>query len=178
MTWMGSAFAAAALVPGLRGDGAGYERWRSRALTVAECADPEGNGDLMAIMAFVDARIAVHTGDAERAAALVARAFAEFPERWWEGFARAAGTELAVVAGLPDATDRLVGADWLVAEHRWAAAVLDRTRGRLADDPDAIARSLAAWERMDARFERACTLLLVPGRAAEGRAELRALGAA
>jgi hypothetical protein len=36
--------------------------------------------------------------------------------------------------------------------------------------------AVAAWERIEARFERACTLLLLPDRAAEGRAELAALG--
>jgi hypothetical protein len=35
---------------------------------------------------------------------------------------------------------------------------------------------VAGWERIDARFERACTLLLLDERADEGRAELRALG--
>jgi hypothetical protein len=35
---------------------------------------------------------------------------------------------------------------------------------------------VAEWERISARFERACTLTLIPGRAAEGLAELAALG--
>ncbi len=35
---------------------------------------------------------------------------------------------------------------------------------------------MAGWEHLDARFERAITLLLMPGRATEGRAELDALG--
>jgi len=35
---------------------------------------------------------------------------------------------------------------------------------------------VAGWERIDARFERACMLLLMPGRADEGRAELTTLG--
>jgi hypothetical protein len=39
-----------------------------------------------------------------------------------------------------------------------------------------VAESLAMWERLDARYERACTLLLIPDREAEGRAELRAIG--
>jgi predicted ATPase/DNA-binding CsgD family transcriptional regulator len=65
MDWMSSALTAAALVHGLRGDGR-YELWRSRALTVAGSEDPTGNFDLMAIMAFVDARIAIHSGDVLR----------------------------------------------------------------------------------------------------------------
>jgi len=175
MAWMASAFATATLVHGLRGDGS-YDLWRSRALTVAGCDDPAGNPDLMAVMAFVDARIAIHAGDPADAAALVGRADADFPERWWEGYARAAGAELAVVAGLPDAAARLDRLAPLADEHRWAAACLARARGRLTGSPDAVAESLALWERLDARYERACTLLLLPDREPDGRAELRAIG--
>jgi predicted ATPase/DNA-binding CsgD family transcriptional regulator len=175
MTWMSSAFATAALVHGLRGDG-GYGLWRSRALTVADCDDPHGSPDLMAIMAFVDARIALHAGDLADAGTLVERADAAFPERWWEGYARAAGAELAVVAGLPDAAERLAQLEPLAAEHRWAAACSARARGRLSRDPDAIAEALTRWEQLGARFERACTLLLLPDREAEGGAELHEIG--
>jgi hypothetical protein len=98
------------------------------------------------------------------------------PERWWEGYTRAAGGELAVVAGLPDTAERLARMEALAAEHQWAAASLARARGRLERDPDSIARALTQWEQLDAWFERACTLLLLPGREPEGQAELRALG--
>jgi hypothetical protein len=123
-----------------------------------------------------DARIAIHAGDVDRAGALVERSSAAFPERWWEGYARAAGAELAVVAGFPDAAERLARIDPLAAEHRWGAACLARGHGRLTGDPGAIAEGLAEWDRLDARFERACTLLLMPDREPEGRAELSALG--
>ena len=174
MAWMSSALATAALVHGLRDDGL-YELWRSRALTVAGHDTPTDSADLMASMAFVAARIAVHSGGGDTAA-LVEWCFADFPERWWEGYARAAGAELAVVAGFPDAAERLARIEPLAAEHRWAAACLARARGRLTGDPQAIAAALEEWERLDARFERACTLLLVPGREAEGRTELGRLG--
>jgi hypothetical protein len=127
-------------------------------------------------MAFVDARIAIHTGDTRAAARLVERAGATFPERWWEGYARCAGAELAAVAGLPDAADRLARTAPLADEHQWAAAGLARAEGRLGRHAGPIARALARWERLGARFERACTLLLLPGREAEGRAELADLG--
>jgi len=162
-------------VHGLRDDGR-YESWRSRALTVAGHDTPTRSADLMAIMAFAEARTALHAGRFERAVDLVERCSAPFPERWWEGYARAAGAELAVAAGLPDAADRLARAAWLQTEHHWAAACLARARGRLTGDPSDLAQALAGWERLDARFERACTLMLMPQRAAEGRAELSALG--
>ncbi len=62
------------------------------------------------------------------------------------------------------------------AENYWAAACLARAAGRLHGDQAELERSIAGWERIGARFERACTLLLLPDRAAEGLAELAALG--
>jgi hypothetical protein len=46
----------------------------------------------------------------------------------------------------------------------------------LHDDRAALEESLAGWQRIGSRFERACSLLLLPGRAAQGHAELDALG--
>jgi hypothetical protein len=98
--------------------------------------------------------------------------------RWYAArpYAWAIAAEVAVVAQVPDAAARLAAAAPAGAENYWAAACLDRAAGRLRGDAAALARSLAGWERIDARFERACTLLLMNGRADEGRAELAALG--
>ena len=62
--------------------------------------------------------------------------------------------------------------------HRYEprAACLARAAGRLHDDTDRLTESAERWERLGARVERACTLLLLPERADEGRAELAALG--
>jgi hypothetical protein len=57
-----------------------------------------------------------------------------------------------------------------------AVACLARAAGRLHGDREALQRSLDGWERIDARFERACTLTLLPDRPDEGIAGLRALG--
>jgi hypothetical protein len=108
----------------------------------------------------------------------VDRAFATFGRPWHEGYARVTGAELAVVAGLPDAADRLAAAERYGPENEWAAACLARARGRHDSDPAALAAAAAGFERIGARAERACTLLLLPERADEGRAELRALGCA
>lgn len=78
----------------------------------------------------------------------------------------------AVVTGLPDVAERLARLESLAAEHRWAAASLARARGRLTGDPEALAEALTRWHGLDARFEYACTLLLLPDREPEGRAEL------
>jgi predicted ATPase/DNA-binding CsgD family transcriptional regulator len=177
MAWMSSALAAVALVHGLRGDGQ-YDLWRSRALEVAGHDNPRRSGDLAAVIAFADARIAMHAGDTGRAAELVERCSDAFPERWWEGYARAAGAELAVVAGLPDAAEMLARLAPVASEHRWAAAVLTRAQGRLTGEPAVIRHALALWDRLDSRFERACTLTLLPGHEAAGYSELAVLGCA
>jgi hypothetical protein len=130
-----------------------------------------------------DARIALHQGHIDEAVAAVA----DLPlgvepwygtPRWYAArpYAWAIAAEVAIVAGLPDAADRLAAAAPAGAENYWAAACLARATGRLTGDPGALRQSLAAWERIEARFERACTLLLLDGHADEGRAELRALG--
>ncbi len=91
-------------------------------------------------------------------------------------YAWAIAAEVAIVAGLPDAVGRLAAAAPAGEENYWAAACLARAAGRLNGDQRALARSVAGWEEIDARFERACTLLLMDGRADEGRAELATLG--
>lgn len=81
-----------------------------------------------------------------------------------------------MIAGLSDARDRLAAAEPYGAENEWAAACLSRTVGRLTGEAAPIEAAASGFERIGARFERACTLLLLPGRADEGRAELERLG--
>ncbi|MFD2767189.1 ATP-binding protein [Micromonospora eburnea] len=173
--WLSPAVLAAALAHGLLGDDASFGRWRSRALQVTGLAGAEDLPSVVPFLAFVDARVAVHTGRLGEAAALTERAFGHYPQSRYEPYARAAAAELAVVAGLPDAAERLATAAPAGAENDWAAACLARATGRLHRDEKALAASVEAWRRIGARFERACTLLLLPARAAEGRAELAEL---
>jgi hypothetical protein len=91
-------------------------------------------------------------------------------------YAWAMAAEVAVVARRPDAASRLTAAAPAGEENYWAAACLARAAGRLHGDRGALEESLAGWEHIQARFERACTLMLLEDRAQEGRAELRALG--
>ncbi|WP_158088547.1 ATP-binding protein [Thermoactinospora rubra] len=172
MTWMASAVAMAALVHGLRRSDR-FELWRARATEMAGCSDPADSPELAACMAFVDARTAVHTGRFDDAESLVERAFADFAEPWWAAYARAAGAELAVAVGLPDRRARLAEAAPCAAQNDWAAACLARAG---AEDAAALNAAAARWERIDAVFERACTLALIPDRAAEATATLQALG--
>ena len=170
MPWMNSALALAGMIEGLRGDPAGLRRRRERALTVAAGSPVEA-----ACLVFADVRVAVHCGRYDDAADQVGRAFAPFSDQRWAGYARVAGAELAVMAGLPGADGRIIAAEPYAAENDWAAACLARVRGRLGDRA-ALVDAVNRWERLDARFERAATLALLPDRADEGRAELAALG--
>ena len=98
-----------------------------------------------------------------------------FPGRY-DAYVDAIGAEAAVVAGLPDAPDRLERTMPVADENDFAAALLTRAAGRLHSDVAELQRAVTLWEAIGARFERACTLLLVPSRADEGRRELAALG--
>jgi hypothetical protein len=60
-------------------------------------------------------------------------------------------------------------------ENIWAAACLARARGRLHGDRAALEEAVSGWQAIGARFERACTLCLLPDRRDEGTAELAAL---
>jgi predicted ATPase/DNA-binding CsgD family transcriptional regulator len=175
--WPSSAAAIVALVHGLRGDIPGFEEWRSRARRMAHVDDAAGSHALAAAAAFADARVAAHTGRYVDAPELVAAALASFPEKWWLAYAHAAGAELAVIAGLPDAAERLRQAEPAATENDWAAACLARATARHTGDLRLMVESVTRWERLGARFERAVTLLLLPERAAEGGAELAALRA-
>jgi predicted ATPase/DNA-binding CsgD family transcriptional regulator len=175
--WSSSAAAIVAMVHGLRGDLPSYEEWRTRARRIAHVSDAADSLSLAASAAFADARVAAHTGRYDDAPQLVAAALAPFPEKWWMAYAHAAGAELAVIAGLPDAADRLKAAEPATTENDWAAACLARATARHTGDPELMIESVTRWDRLGARFERAATLLLVPERAAEGRAELDLLEA-
>ncbi|HJP74797.1 MAG TPA: LuxR C-terminal-related transcriptional regulator [Pseudonocardiaceae bacterium] len=176
--WPSSAAAIAALVHGARGDLPRFEEWRSRAMRIAHVGDPADSLALAAPDAFVNARVAVLTGRGADARRLIDAAFAPFLEKWWLPYAHAAGAELAVLADLPDAAKWLAAAEPAAAENDWAAACLARATARHTGDQKLMAESVARWERIGARFERAVTLLQIPARFDDGLAGLVALKAA
>jgi hypothetical protein len=144
---------------------------------------PVAGTNLIWAAVFADARIALHLGQVDAALGAV-RDLNGARQPWYEAphwyslrpYAWAVAAEIAVVAGLPEAADRLAEAAPAAAENYWASACLARAAGRLHGDRASLERSVAGWDRIDARFERACTLLLLPDRADEGLAELAALG--
>jgi len=182
--WMAPAVYCLVLACGLRGDDAGRAEWRGRVHElIGNGAELVAETNLAAAAGFAEARICLHDGHIEAAVAAVASLRPEV-QNWYDAprwhsmraYAWAIAAEVAVVANLPDAAARLAGAADAGQENYWAEACLARAAWRLHGDPADLERALAGWERIGARFERACTLTLLPGRAAEGRAELAALG--
>nr|WP_052477660.1 LuxR C-terminal-related transcriptional regulator [Kibdelosporangium sp. MJ126-NF4]CEL13169.1 Signal transduction response regulator / Disease resistance domain-containing protein [Kibdelosporangium sp. MJ126-NF4]CTQ98857.1 Signal transduction response regulator / Disease resistance domain-containing protein [Kibdelosporangium sp. MJ126-NF4] len=158
LAWVSPAVASVALAHGLLDDEDGFLLWRARAEQVAGDAQARY---LASYAAFVDARVALHTGQTDNADVLTERALVDFPRQdWHRAFAHAAGAELAVASGLPDAADRLAAASATATENDWATTCLTRARGRLDHDADALTTSLAGWDRIGARFEHAYTLRL------------------
>ena len=167
--WMAPAFYATALVHGVRGEAEASQRWWDRAESIAMQQQMNSFG------MFAGPRLALHRGDLDQAqrATLVE---GEPLCGSYRDYAVATAAEVAVVAGAPDADAQLEAAADRAAESHIVAAYLLRAAGRRHDDEDELLRSLALWETAGARFERACTMLLLPDRRTEGAAELAALG--
>jgi len=172
------------LAHGLRGHGKSRREWLNRVRELSGDTRELVSGTyLAAAAAFTEARICLHEGRIDAAVAAVAELRPE-DEAWYDvphwhslrPYAWAMAAEVAVVAGRPDAASRLTAAAPAGEENYWAAACLARADGRLHGDRGALEESLAGWERIEARFERACTLMLLGDRVQEGQAELRALG--
>jgi predicted ATPase len=177
--WMAPAAYAGVLIHGLRGDSGGVREWRGR---TAELAGGRTGRSINFFTAFADSRVALHHGHHDQAAAAFAglgigeRPWYASTQHWdYDAYAWALAAEAAVVADLPNATQLLAAAAPAAQENLWAAACLARATGRLHSDRAALQESLAGWQRIGSRFERACTLLLLPDLAAQGRTELDAL---
>ncbi|MPY99815.1 MAG: ATPase [Actinophytocola sp.] len=169
--WMAPAEYAAALACGLGGDAAGTRMWADRALALT--ATPRVQG----FAPFVECRLALFRGDLDTALAVADEIPAEYMGKF-DAYARAVAAESAAAAGLPDAPQRLDAVAPMAEENDWAAACLVRARARLTGDTTLLERAIEAWDHIGARVERACTLLLLDGQDAVGRAELTGLGCA
>jgi predicted ATPase/DNA-binding CsgD family transcriptional regulator len=166
--WMSPAFFAAALAHGLRGDEDEYTTWVELGTSIALMKGPSSCGIYFAC------RAALHNGALEQARILATTQACS--GSYYDPYVEAVRAETAVVAGSDDAEDELSTAQRLAQENDFVAAQLLRAAGRLRHDETALKDSVAGWEAIGARFERACTLLLLPDRVYEGTAELTALG--
>jgi hypothetical protein len=166
--WMAPSFFAVALVHGLRGEEQARREWWELAERI--CLQTRTNSFSL----FVEPRIALHVGDVDRARAGLAGALAPLIGHY-TSYVLATPVEAAVVAGAADAEEQLAAALTLGTENDFVAAQLLRAAGRLhADEADLVAAA-EGFERIGARFERACTLFLLPDRRSEAVAELALL---
>ena len=168
--WMSPAFFAAALAHGLRGDEDEYTRWMELGTSIAR--KPE----VSSCSVYVGCRVALHHGPLEQARTLSTSL--ESCGKYYDPYLEAVRVETAAIAKSVDAEEQLATARRLAPENDFVAAQLLRVAGSLHHDETAIKDSVAGWEAIGARFERACTLLLLPDRVDEGTAELEALGCA
>jgi len=161
-TWTSTAGAFAVLAAGLAGD-QGEITWRERTLRLAGVEVTDQSPTLAAVSAYVDARLALHRGELTNVGYLLDRSQQAFGDRQYEGFARAAGAELAVAAGHPDGAalvDRLAVP---ARESDWVDAVRQRCLARLAPVSDHGRQALARWREIGAAFEADATRRLIQG---------------
>jgi predicted ATPase/DNA-binding CsgD family transcriptional regulator len=179
--WLAPAAVAVSLLCGLRGDVQASNEWRERAFAFADTRNLVEHDNVAGLWVFAQLREAVHADDVTTAVELADRILARMP-RWrakpgfYDAYVWATAVEVAALAGRADAGELVLAAQPAADDNDWAAACLARVRGRLDGDLDALADAVADFELIGAQFERACTLLCMPDRADEGRAELRRLG--
>jgi hypothetical protein len=181
--WLAPSLYSLVLCHGLRGEDEAAAQWR--ALAGAEVAGEQTRNvhfQVGGMISFVETRLAMHFGRRPaQAPELVAAATA--PDAWWQvrhwyfdAYPWAAAAEFAAATRRPDAGACLLAAEPVARENEWAAGVLTRARARLTGSPADRAAALAIFEQLGARYERACTLALIPSRRDEARAELDELG--
>ncbi len=167
--WMAPSFFAAALAHGLRGEEALYKYWWDLALKVCGRVPTDG------FRLFVETRAAVHLGAVDRARAAALNE-GQRTTGMYDAYAQAISVEVAVIGGAPNAQERLARLAWLADENDFVAAQLLRATGRLNGDEASLKEAVHRWEAIGARFERACTLLLLSARVDEAASELATLG--
>lgn len=163
--WVAPAYSAAALAEGLRGETAASHAWHTRATRLAGL-DPAYRHRSLAFTTFAEARLALHAIDAAEnpgdTTELINRAFSEPTAAWYQSYALAAATELAVATHHPDARAHLTLARTLTQENAWAAACLARATARLQEDDAALEHAVHLWDRIGAHHEAAATRRLLP----------------
>ncbi|HEY4375942.1 MAG TPA: hypothetical protein VGM93_02245 [Acidimicrobiales bacterium] len=167
--WMAPSFFATALAHGLMGNEPARAEWWELGDVLSFRSSRNSCG------LYAGLRLALHGRPAEGVETPSIRTLEEAPGQYLP-YAVAALVELAVVGEESDAEQQLGAASKYAVENDFAAAALQRAAGRLHHDLGELAVAVAMFEAIGARFERACTLMLLPDRADEGLAELAALG--
>lgn len=165
--WMSLAVRATSLAFALQELDDRAEEWRALAHRIGR--------EIEGFPLFADLRVALHRGDLAASTTLL-EVVPDASSAAYDMFTRAVAAEVAVVVGSDRASRLVEEALETKGENDWAAACSQRAAGRLSGDASMIEVSLDGWDRIDARFEWACTLTLLPERATQGVEALAALG--
>ncbi|MFC7384715.1 ATP-binding protein [Sphaerisporangium rhizosphaerae] len=171
-TLLRPAVAAVAMIHGLRDDGDARREW----LDVLDELDtpPEHTYGYGAVF---DAILLLHRGQAAEA---LERTAPEPRQVWkwvtwiWHHWYVALRTEAAVLAGSPDARDRVAEARTVVAGNPVAEALVERAQALLDHDQERLLATADAFDTAGCRYQSARTLLLAG--APRGATALSALG--
>jgi predicted ATPase/DNA-binding CsgD family transcriptional regulator len=168
---------AAATVYGLRGDHRAHAEW----LEIVAGLDTPGRPLAeLRFGAFFDALLLLHRGSADEAVARLdtpPEHFRAWYNSIWRPWYAAVWAEAAVLAGVPDASARVVRAGRMATGNPIATAMVDRA-GALAGDREALVPAAAALDAAGCRYQWARTLVLAGGRdRARGESALAAMGA-
>ncbi|WP_261808480.1 LuxR C-terminal-related transcriptional regulator [Nonomuraea sp. C10] len=174
---LGPPAAAVAMTHALRGDLDASREWSA---VLGRLDDSPGN--TLGYGAVFDALPLLHRGQAAEA---LERLAPEPGEVWqwvtwiWLHWYVALRAEAAVLAGSPDARDRVAGARAVVAGNPVAGAIVERAGALLDGDREALPALAAAFDAAGCRYQSARTLVLAGGaHASRGAATLRDLGLA
>jgi predicted ATPase len=169
---------AVAMVHEMRGDEAARDAWLQVADEVRIGTVPAST---MHYGEFFDALVLLHRGHPREAVALLACPPEEFRTSHngkWRTWYAALWAEAAVLAGHPDAADRLARARRSTMDNPIALSIVERSAALAAGDRD---RALASGERLQlagCRYQWARTLILACGpEQLRGEHELTAMGA-
>ncbi|MDQ0828674.1 putative ATPase/DNA-binding CsgD family transcriptional regulator [Streptomyces achromogenes] len=174
---LGPAAASVAMVHGLRGDHEARAAWLAIVHEAGhESEHRHGYG------AIFDATVSLHRGEADAALERVA----EPPDRVWKWVTwvwlhwyAAVRAEASVLAGHPDARERIGAARAIVAGNSIATAQLDRSEALLDGDQARMAAAATAFGAAGCHYQAARTLLLAgDAHTAAGAAALTGLGLA
>jgi hypothetical protein len=154
----GPAAASVAMIHGLRGDDGARADW----LAIVDESGPEADHRL-GYGAVFDATVLLHHGDVDAALERVAPAPDEV-WKWvcwvWLHWYVALRAEAAVLAGHPDARDRITAARTTVTGNPVASAQVDRAEALLDRDLPRLRGTAAAFDAAGCHYQSARTLLL------------------
>ncbi|MEW2359644.1 LuxR C-terminal-related transcriptional regulator [Spirillospora sp. NPDC029432] len=171
------AVAAVVMTHGLRGDDGARREWAA----VLDRFEPSPNR-AYGYGAVFDAMLLLHEG---RAAEALERTAPEPGEVWrwvtwiWHHWYVALRAEAGVLAGSPDARDRLADARRRTAGNPVAGALVERAEALLDGDAERLLATAGAFGAAGCRYQWARTMILAGGEhAARGEAALAELGLA